>query len=64
MISKDTHIDIFLSKELMEHIDEHINVFKKKFLWRQFMLINIKLDKSLNAHEYKIYSKTKKEFIN
>ena len=64
MTSKDKQIDIFLSKELMEHIDEHINIFKKKFLWRQYLLINIKLDKSLNAHEYKIYSKTKKEFIN
>ena len=64
MTSKDKQIDIFLSKELMEHIDEHINIFKKKFLWRQYVLINIKLDKSLSAHEYKIYSKTKKEFIN
>tara|TARA_B100000676_G_scaffold102772_1_gene102538 strand:+ start:129 stop:1649 length:1521 start_codon:yes stop_codon:yes gene_type:complete len=64
MTSKDKQIDIFLSTELMEHINEHIKVFKKKFLWRQYLLINIKVDKDLNPHEFKIYSKTKKEFIN
>ena len=32
MTSKDKQIDIFLSTELMEHINEHIKVFKKKFL--------------------------------
>ena len=64
MTSKDKQIDIFLSTELMEHINEHIKVFKKKFLWRQYLLINIKVDKDLHPHEFKIYSKTKNEFIN
>ena len=31
LTSKDKQIDIFLSKELMEHINEHIKVFKKNF---------------------------------
>tara|TARA_Y100001954_G_scaffold220974_1_gene256580 strand:- start:375 stop:1895 length:1521 start_codon:yes stop_codon:yes gene_type:complete len=64
LTSKDKQIDILLSEDLMEHINEHIKVFKKKFLWRQYVLINIKLDKNLNSNEYKIYSKTKNEFIN
>ena len=31
---------------------------------RQYLLINIKVDKDLHPHEFKIYSKTKNEFIN
>ena len=62
--SNDRQLDIFLNPQLIEYINEHIKVFKKKFLWRQFVLLNIKPDKTLYSHEYKIYSKNKKEYIN
>ena len=62
--SKDKQLDILLHPQLIEYINEHIKVFKKKFLWRQFVLLNIKPDKTLYKHEYKIYSIKKKEYIN
>jgi len=62
--SNDRQLDIFLNPELIEYINKHIKIFKKKFLWRQFLLLNIKPDKTLFEHQYKIYSKSKKEYIN
>ena len=62
--NKDMQLDIFLNPEVIDYINEHVKVFKKKFLWRQFVLLNIKPDKKLFTHEYKIYSKDKKEYIN
>ena len=62
--NKDMQLDIFLNPEVIEYINEHVQVFKKKFLWRQFVLLNIKPDKTLFTHQYKIYSKNKKEYIN
>ena len=62
--NKDMQLDIFLNPEIIEYINEHVKVFKKKFLWRQFVLLNIKPDKKLFTHEYKVYSKDKKEYIN
>ena len=64
LTNKDMQLDIFLNPEVIEYIEEHVKVFKKKFLWRQFVLLNIKPDKSLFKHQYKIYSKTKKEYVN
>ncbi|MFL2988229.1 S1 RNA-binding domain-containing protein [bacterium] len=63
LTNKDMQLDIFLNPEVIDYIEEHVKVFKKKFLWRQFVLLNIKPDKNLFTHQYKIYSKTKKEYI-
>ena len=64
LTNKDMQLDIFLNPEVIDYIEEHVKVFKKKFLWRQFVLLNIKPDKNLFTHQCKIYSKTKKEYIN
>ena len=64
LTSNDKQLDIFLNPKLIEYVEDNIKVFKKKFLWRQFVLLNIKPDKTLFEHEYKIYSKNKKEYIN
>ena len=64
LTNKDMQLDIFLNPEVIDYIEEHVKVFKKKFLWRQFVLLNIKPNKNLFTHQYKIYSKTKKEYIN
>ncbi len=64
LTSNDKQLDIFLNPKLIEYVEDNIKVFKKKFLWRQFVLLNIKPDKALFEHEYKIYSKNKKEYIN
>ena len=62
--SKEKQLDIFLHPELIEYINKHEKTFKTSFLWRNFLLINIKPDKSLYKHEFKIYSPKKKQFIN
>ena len=62
--SKEMQLDIFLHPELIEYINKYEKTFKTSFLWRNFLLINIKPDKSLYKHEFKIYSPKKKQFIN
>jgi len=64
LTSSDKQLDIFLHPELIEYINLHIQIFKRKFLWRQFVLVNIKPDKALYKHQYKIYSINKKQYIN
>ena len=64
MQSKEKQLDIFLHPELIDYINEHEKTFKTSFLWRNFLLLNIKPDKSLYKHEFKIYSLKKKQFIN
>ena len=63
LVSNDKQLDIFLNPKLIEYIESHMKIFKKKFLWKQFILLNIKPDKTLYAHEFKIYSITKKQYI-
>ena len=61
--TNDKKIDIFLHPELIEYINENIKVFKTNFLWKNFLLVNIKPDNSLYKHQFKLYSSSKKEFI-
>tara|TARA_B100000614_G_scaffold80801_1_gene72263 strand:- start:12480 stop:13988 length:1509 start_codon:yes stop_codon:yes gene_type:complete len=61
--TKENQLNIFLHPELIEYIDKYEKKFKSSFLWRNYLLLNIKPDKGLNKHEYKIYSPSKKEFI-
>ena len=63
LVSNDKQLDIFLNPKLIEYIELHIKIFKKKFLWKQFILLNIKPDKTLYAHEFKIYSINKKQYV-
>jgi len=63
LISNDKQLDIFLNPKLIEYIESHMKIFKKKFLWKQFILLNIKPDKTLYAHEFKIYSISKKQYV-
>ncbi len=63
LVSNDRQLDILLHPKLIEYINTHIKIFKKKFLWKQFILLNIKPDKTLYAHEFKIYSINKKQYI-
>ena len=62
--SKETQLDIFLHPELVKYINKYEKTFKTSFLWRSFLLLNIKTDKSLYEHQFKIYSPKKKQFIN
>tara|TARA_B100000029_G_scaffold483531_1_gene534781 strand:- start:62 stop:1576 length:1515 start_codon:yes stop_codon:yes gene_type:complete len=62
--SKDKKLDIFLHPELIDYINNHEKSFKSSFLWKNFLLLNIKPDKSLNKHQFKIYSPKEKKFIN
>ena len=62
--NEESQLDIFLHPELIDYINEHEKTFKTSFLWRNFLLLNIKPDKSLYKHEFKIYSPKKKQFIN
>ena len=63
LVSNDKQLDIFLNPKLIEYVETHIKIFKKKFLWKQFILLNIKPDKTLYAHEFKIYSINKKQYV-
>lgn len=62
--TKENTLEIFLHPELIEYINKHEKNFKSSFLWRNFLLLNLKPDKTLLKHEYKIYSPKKKEYIN
>ena len=62
--SNEKKIDIFLHPELIEYINDNIKIFKTNFLWKNFVLINIKPDKTLYKHQFKMYSVNKKEYIN
>jgi len=62
--SKEMQLDIFLHPELIEYINKYEKTFKTSFLWRSFLLLNIKPDKSLYKHQFKIYSPKTKTFIN
>ena len=62
--TKENTLEIFLHPELIEYINKHEKNFKSSFLWRNFLLLNLKADKTLLKHEYKIYSPKKKEYIN
>ena len=62
--SKEKQLDVFLNPELIKYINEYEKYFKRSFLWRNFLLLSIKPDKSLYKHEFKIYSPKKKQFIN
>ena len=64
LTSSDKQLDIFLHPELIEYIDKYKKIFKTSFLWRNFLLINIKKDKSLYKHQFKIYSPKQKKIIN
>ena len=64
MQSKEKQLDIFLHPELIDYINKYEKTFKTSFLWRNFLLLNIKADKSLYKHQFKIYSIQKKQFIN
>jgi ribonuclease G len=64
MQSKEKQLDIFLHPELIDYINKYEKTFKTSFLWRSFLLLNIKADKSLYKHQFKIYSIQKKQFIN
>ena len=61
--NKERQIDIFLHPELIEYINENIKVFKNNFLWKNFLLVNIKPDKNLFRHQFKMYSPKKKQYI-
>ena len=61
--SNEKTIDIFLHPELIEYINENIKVFKTNFLWKSFLLINIKPDDALYKHQFKLYSPRKKQYI-
>ena len=62
--SKENQLDIFLHPELIDYVTKYEKTFKTSFLWRNFLLLNIKPDKSLYKHQFKIYSPKKKQFIN
>jgi len=62
--TKENSLEIFLHPELIKYINKYEKNFKSSFLWRNFLLLNIKPDKTLLKHEYKIYSPKKKEYIN
>ncbi len=62
--SKEMQLDIFLHPELIEYINKYEKTFKTSFLWRRFLLLNIKPDKALYKHQFKIYSPKTKTFIN
>lgn len=64
MQSKEKKLDILLHPELIDYINKYKKHFKASFLWRNFLLINIKPDKTLFTHEFKIYSPNTKSFIN
>ena len=64
MQSKEKKLDILLHPELIDYINKYKKYFKASFLWRNFLLINIKPDKTLFTHEFKIYSPNTKTFIN
>ncbi len=61
--TKENQLDIFLHPVLIEYINKYEKKFKSSFIWKNYLLLNIKADKALNKHEYKIYSPSKKEFI-
>ena len=61
--NKERQIEIFLHPELIDYINENIKVFKNNFLWKNFLLVNIKPDKNLFRHQFKMYSPKKKQYI-
>ena len=61
--TKEKKLDIFLHPEVIDFIDNNAKTFKTSFIWKNFLLLNIKPDKSLYKHEFKVYSPKRKEFI-
>ena len=61
--TKENSLEIFLHPELIKYINKYEKNFKSSFLWRNFLLLNIKPDKTLLKHEYKIYSRSVEEEI-
>ena len=62
--NKDMKLDILLHPELITYINKHVKIFKTNFLWKNFLLLNLKADKSVYKHQFRIYSPSKKTFIN
>ena len=60
--TKENTLEIFLHPELIEYVNKHEKTLNQVFL-EKFLLLNLKPDKTLLKHEYKIYSPKKKNIL-
>ena len=61
--SRDRRFAIYLNPKSYQHLIDTKHSELKGFMWKNWLLIELKIDENLSPHEFKVFSKRKKKFV-
>ena len=61
--SRDRRFAIYLNPKSYQYLADTKHSELKGFMWKNWLLIELKIDENLSPHEFKVFSKRKKKFV-
>ena len=61
--ARDRRFSIYLSPKSHEYIKDTKQEDLRGFMWKNWVLIDLKIDEELHPHQFKVYSKKRKKFV-
>ena len=61
--SRDRRFAIHLNPKIYEHFKETKHTELRGFMWKNWLLIELKSDENLSPNQFKVFSKRQKKFV-
>ena len=61
--SRDRRFAIYLNPKSYQYLIDTKHSELKGFMWKNWLLIELKIDEELSPHEFKVFSKRRKKFV-
>ena len=61
--SRDRRFAIYLNPKSYQYLVDTKHSELKGFMWKNWLLIELKIDENLSPHEFKVFSKRRKKFV-
>ena len=61
--SRDRRFSIYLNPKIHDHFKETKHAELRGFMWKNWLLIELKIDENLSPHQFKVFSKRQKKFV-